>query len=79
MKNMFSKTWYLRPFNNKIILNLDEKNEKVIMPCYCVGSLANVHLSCLEDWLTISKIHHCEICKFKFNTVNRTISIFEVK
>lgn len=47
--------------------DLDESN-KCISPCFCRGSISNVHKKCLEMWLAQSNTTDCEICKFKYKT-----------
>ena len=42
--------------------------ERLISPCWCCGSLAHVHRSCLEKWLTRKKQTHCDLCKYEFIT-----------
>src|SRR3990167_9900913 len=37
-----------------------------IIPCKCSGSIQNVHLQCLKEWINISGKTSCEICKGKF-------------
>ncbi|XP_060533956.1 E3 ubiquitin-protein ligase MARCHF3-like [Cylas formicarius] len=44
-------------------------SERLISPCRCRGTLANVHLSCLERWLNQSSRNYCELCKFRYNAV----------
>ncbi|KAK1158123.1 E3 ubiquitin-protein ligase MARCH3-like [Acipenser oxyrinchus oxyrinchus] len=41
-------------------------NGDLLSPCECSGSLAMVHRSCLEHWLTASNTSHCELCRFEF-------------
>uniref|UniRef100_A0ABD2WPE8 RING-CH-type domain-containing protein n=1 Tax=Trichogramma kaykai TaxID=54128 RepID=A0ABD2WPE8_9HYME len=41
--------------------------EPLISPCRCKGSLAYVHLSCLERWLNQSSRNYCELCNFRYN------------
>ncbi|XP_044735741.1 E3 ubiquitin-protein ligase MARCHF2-like [Chrysoperla carnea] len=43
--------------------------ERLISPCNCKGTLAYVHLSCLERWLNQSSRSYCELCLFQFNSV----------
>ncbi|XP_030650094.1 E3 ubiquitin-protein ligase MARCHF3 [Chanos chanos] len=38
----------------------------LLSPCNCAGSLAMVHRTCLEHWLTASGTRHCELCHFEF-------------
>lgn len=40
--------------------------ETLITPCWCSGSLAHVHRSCLEKWLTTKKQTNCDLCKYEF-------------
>uniref|UniRef100_A0A3B4GXQ0 E3 ubiquitin-protein ligase MARCH3-like n=1 Tax=Pundamilia nyererei TaxID=303518 RepID=A0A3B4GXQ0_9CICH len=39
---------------------------ELLSPCECSGSLASVHRSCLEQWLTASDSGHCELCHHQF-------------
>lgn len=40
---------------------------KLVEPCLCKGSIAEVHLRCLEDWLnSYSETTNCEICLFEY-------------
>ncbi|MBN3296377.1 MARH3 ligase, partial [Amia calva] len=40
--------------------------EHLLSPCECAGTVAMVHRSCLEHWLTASNTSHCELCHFEF-------------
>lgn len=42
--------------------------EILISPCYCTGTMGNVHSSCLERWLSQTARNDCELCSFKFKT-----------
>lgn len=42
--------------------------ENLIAPCKCTGTVALIHLSCLEHWLTASNTDRCEICQFMYKT-----------
>ncbi|XP_060845116.1 E3 ubiquitin-protein ligase MARCHF3-like isoform X1 [Rhopalosiphum padi] len=55
----------------------EEKNESTVSPCNCVGSHAHVHVTCLEQWLSVSKSNRCDICSYSFKTVNRSLTVFE--
>ncbi|XP_025405070.1 E3 ubiquitin-protein ligase MARCH3-like isoform X2 [Sipha flava] len=55
----------------------DDKNETTISPCKCVGTHGYVHVTCLEHWLSISKSSSCDICHYKFKTVERPLTIIE--
>ncbi|XP_014253488.1 E3 ubiquitin-protein ligase MARCH3-like isoform X2 [Cimex lectularius] len=45
-----------------------ETPETLISPCECSGTMALVHVSCLERWLSTSNTDYCELCKFNFRT-----------
>lgn len=39
-----------------------DKEEALLSPCNCSGSMLLVHKSCLERWLSASNSDHCELC-----------------
>ncbi|KAK7912841.1 hypothetical protein WMY93_013052 [Mugilogobius chulae] len=39
----------------------------LLSPCDCAGTLALVHQSCLEHWLTASNSSHCELCQHHYS------------
>jgi len=41
--------------------------EKLISPCQCSGSMALVHRSCIEKWLSTANHDNCELCCHKYN------------
>ncbi|XP_072380457.1 E3 ubiquitin-protein ligase MARCHF3-like [Diabrotica undecimpunctata] len=45
-----------------------EKDEDLITPCNCKGTVAFVHRSCLETWLGESNTASCELCHAVFQT-----------
>ncbi|KAJ4440652.1 hypothetical protein ANN_08799 [Periplaneta americana] len=45
-----------------------ESHESLISPCCCRGTLAKIHLSCLERWLEESNSSMCELCTFQYTT-----------
>ncbi|CAH1163754.1 unnamed protein product [Phaedon cochleariae] len=51
------------------ICHTNTVNEALISPCNCKGSLAYVHLSCLERWLNQSSRSYCELCMFRYSSV----------
>ncbi|XP_018321039.1 E3 ubiquitin-protein ligase MARCH3-like [Agrilus planipennis] len=51
------------------ICHTNTVHEALISPCYCKGSLAYVHLSCLERWLNQSSRNYCELCMYQYNAV----------
>ena len=53
--------------------------EQLISPCWCCGSLAYVHRSCLEKWLTRKKQTHCDLCKYEFITKMKYKTLGEVR
>ncbi|XP_066250344.1 E3 ubiquitin-protein ligase MARCHF3-like [Euwallacea similis] len=44
-------------------------NETPISPCNCKGTLAYIHLSCLEKWLNQSGRNFCELCNFRYESI----------
>lgn len=50
------------------ICHEDGRNESLVSPCRCSGSVGLVHVHCLEKWLTSANKNHCEICMFKYST-----------
>ncbi|KAF5295337.1 hypothetical protein FQR65_LT10500 [Abscondita terminalis] len=51
------------------ICHTNTPNESLISPCNCKGTLAHVHLSCLERWLNQSSRSYCELCMYHYNAV----------
>ena len=63
----------------------NEKDDPLISPCKCSGSMQYVHLKCLRQWLSRNenkkimphvtsytwKAFHCELCKEKLEDVYR--------
>ncbi|KAK9701158.1 RING-variant domain [Popillia japonica] len=46
----------------------DSKDENIITPCHCKGTVAFVHRSCLEKWLAESNTTSCELCHHVYET-----------
>ncbi|XP_022173652.1 E3 ubiquitin-protein ligase MARCH3-like [Myzus persicae] len=42
--------------------------EQLIHPCFCKGSVGNIHLTCLERWINECGIDRCELCLFQFTS-----------
>ncbi|KAJ7994752.1 hypothetical protein DPEC_G00252740 [Dallia pectoralis] len=40
---------------------------ELLSPCRCAGSLAMVHRTCLELWLTASSSSRCELCHHQYS------------
>ncbi|XP_065167197.1 E3 ubiquitin-protein ligase MARCHF3-like [Atheta coriaria] len=51
------------------ICQTNSGQELLISPCHCKGSMAYVHLSCLERWLNQASRCYCELCMYQFNAV----------
>ncbi|XP_017762220.1 PREDICTED: E3 ubiquitin-protein ligase MARCH3-like [Eufriesea mexicana] len=51
------------------ICHTNTSKEPLVSPCRCKGSLAYVHLACLERWLNQSCRSYCELCRYHFNVV----------
>lgn len=52
------------------ICHTGASRERLISPCHCKGSLAYVHLSCLERWLNQAGRSDCELCMYKYEAVS---------
>lgn len=50
----------------RICLSSDTTSHAMISPCLCKGSIANVHRSCLEQWLSQTGHNHCDLCSYEF-------------
>ena len=54
----------------RICFEKETKNNPLINPCQCEGSIKYVHQLCLKNWFIKAKIQpqnaKCEICKFKY-------------
>lgn len=53
------------------ICHTNTVNEGLISPCNCKGTLAYVHLSCLERWLNESSRNYCELCMYRFEATQK--------
>lgn len=51
------------------ICHTGTSRERLISPCHCKGSLAYVHLSCLERWLNQAGRSDCELCMYKYEAI----------
>ncbi len=59
----------------------EKRVESLISPCLCSGSVAAVHKTCLEKWLSIKEDvedWRCELCGFKYvvSTKTRSTKLF---
>lgn len=54
----------------RICYGTDERTDPLFQPCNCDGSMAYVHVSCLDSWRSTSvnpkSFFECETCKFKY-------------
>ncbi|XP_049823855.1 uncharacterized protein LOC109604342 isoform X1 [Aethina tumida] len=46
--------------------------EALIQPCTCRGTVARVHLKCLERWIRESNHSRCEICQERYRFIRRS-------
>lgn len=44
-----------------------EKDDPLISPCVCSGSLMYIHQACLQKWIKATDTKSCELCKFEFH------------
>ena len=80
-ENLKDSSLNLHSLNNKKLYSIinptckfcyekEKKNDPLIIPCKCEGTIKYVHQSCLKKWLIKSKIRpelsRCEICKDKY-------------
>lgn len=47
------------------------QEEHLFSICHCKGSIAYVHLECIERWLQECGVDTCDLCKYKFITVRK--------
>ncbi|KAG5272658.1 hypothetical protein AALO_G00167940 [Alosa alosa] len=51
--------------------------EELLSPCECAGTLATIHRSCLEHWLSASSTSFCELCHFQFSVQRKARPLLE--
>ncbi|XP_028829829.1 E3 ubiquitin-protein ligase MARCH3-like [Denticeps clupeoides] len=51
--------------------------EELLSPCQCAGTLATIHRSCLEHWLSASSTSFCELCHFQFTVQRKARPLLE--
>ncbi|XP_009996467.1 PREDICTED: E3 ubiquitin-protein ligase MARCH3 [Chaetura pelagica] len=57
------------PFNDRPMCRIcheGSRQQDLLSPCQCTGTLGTVHRSCLEHWLSASNTSYCELCHFRF-------------
>ncbi|XP_014670912.1 PREDICTED: E3 ubiquitin-protein ligase MARCH3-like, partial [Priapulus caudatus] len=54
-----------------------DREERLISPCRCTGSIGTVHQSCVEKWLMSSNTDACELCRFHYITQKQTRPFLE--
>uniref|UniRef100_A0A0A9YTD8 E3 ubiquitin-protein ligase MARCH2 n=2 Tax=Lygus hesperus TaxID=30085 RepID=A0A0A9YTD8_LYGHE len=42
----------------------------LVKPCRCRGTLAYVHVECLQVWLTEKEVNFCELCNYTFRVIH---------
>ena len=50
----------------RICHNIGTKNDPLLHPCKCSGSIKYIHERCLFEWLKHQSSNRCEICHFEF-------------
>ncbi|XP_070780427.1 E3 ubiquitin-protein ligase MARCHF3-like isoform X2 [Enoplosus armatus] len=50
---------------------------ELLSPCECSGTLATIHRSCLEHWLSASGTSFCELCHYQFTVQRKSRSLLE--
>lgn len=51
--------------------------EELLSPCECLGTMATIHRSCLEHWLSASGTSFCELCHFQFTVQRKSRPLLE--
>lgn len=51
--------------------------EELLSPCECAGTLAPIHRSCLEQWLSASRTSFCELCHYQFTVQRKSRPLIE--
>lgn len=51
--------------------------EALVAPCECLGTMATIHRSCLEHWLSASGTSFCELCHFQFSIQRKSRPLLE--
>lgn len=51
--------------------------EELLSPCECSGTLATIHRSCLEHWLSASGTSFCELCHYQFTVQRKSRPLLE--
>ncbi|XP_072228368.1 E3 ubiquitin-protein ligase MARCHF3-like isoform X2 [Leuresthes tenuis] len=54
-----------------------EGEEELLSPCECSGTLATIHRSCLEHWLSASGTSFCELCHYQFTVQRKSRPLLE--
>lgn len=52
----------------------DDGVNTLISPCLCKGSIENVHIKCLQEWIRHKVTDTCEMCNHKYT--NQAIQIY---
>ncbi|CAL9682563.1 unnamed protein product [Knipowitschia caucasica] len=51
--------------------------EELLSPCECLGTMATIHRSCLEHWLSASGTSFCELCNYQFTVQRKSRPLLE--
>lgn len=51
--------------------------EELLSPCECLGTMATIHRSCLEHWLSASGTSFCELCHYQFTVQRKSRPLLE--
>jgi len=43
-----------------------DKEDELITPCYCSGSLLYVHQGCVQKWIRATDAKQCELCQYQY-------------
>ncbi|XP_057314558.1 E3 ubiquitin-protein ligase MARCHF1-like isoform X2 [Hydractinia symbiolongicarpus] len=52
-----------------------EKDDELISPCFCSGSLLYVHQGCVQKWIKATDAKTCELCQYSYK-IDSTVKPF---
>lgn len=61
----------------RICHNSQQYANDLVSPCNCSGSLGKMHISCLSQWLQLSKRQKCELCGYKYTFARESLKFID--
>lgn len=56
-----------------------DKEDELITPCYCSGSLLYVHQGCVQKWIRATDAKQCELCQYQYKIESTVKPIRQVR